>query len=391
MGATRSISRKKSLSERLKAYDIDIQRGFLPVEDPIERLPAAYQEWEDIASNFAGLLISGQLRQRLDRLPPLPLDALRTEPEWQRAMLLLSIFANGYVWAKETAAEEIASGVAVPLCELATLLGRPPIVAHASMVLQNWYKVDPAGPLALDNIAARQLFLGGMDEQWFYLVTVEIEAVGATAMPVLLEMQDAQADGAVDLLKMKLNSLTSIITEMFAALQRMPEKCDPYIFYHRVRPYVTGWAAPGVVYSGVDERPKMFAGGSAAQSSLLQAIDAALGVHHQKSAAGGFLLEMRRYMPPAHRAFVEMLEAGPGIASFVRAQAGQAAGLVSAFNDCVDILESFRKYHMEIAVRYISQQAKDAASAKGTGGTSFVPFLSATRKNTRETGIPEDK
>lgn len=390
MNSVPLTSIQKSLSERLKAYDIDIRQGFLPAEDPIEKLPIAYQEWEEIAADFAGLLISRQLRQRLDRLPPLPLNALRTEPERQRAMLLLSIFANGYVWTEESAAKEIARGVAMPLCELATLLGRPPIVAHASMVLQNWYKVDPAGPLALDNIAARQLFLGGMDEQWFYLVTVAIEAAGAAAMPLLLEMQDARENGDVDLVELKLNALAGIITEMFAILQRMPEKCDPYIFYHRVRPYVTGWPAPGVIYSGVDEKPKILAGGSAAQSSLLQAIDAALGVQHQNSAAGEFLLEMRRYMPPAHRAFVEMLEVGAGIAGFVQERTAKEPGLSSAFNDCIGILDRFRKYHMEIAVRYISHQAKDAASAKGTGGTSFVPFLSAARKNTRETGVAED-
>jgi len=28
---------------------------------------------------------------------------------------------------------------------------------------------------------------------------------------------------------------------MYATLKRMPERCDPYIYFHRVRPYIHGW------------------------------------------------------------------------------------------------------------------------------------------------------
>jgi hypothetical protein len=39
---------------------------------------------------------------------------------------------------------------------------------------------------------------------------------------------------------------------------------------------------------------------------------------------------------------------------------------------------------MEIAVRYISHQARDSGGVnKGTGGTDFVEFLSESRKETR--------
>ena len=47
------------------------------------------------------------------------------------------------------------------------------------------------------------------------------------------------------------------IKEINKIMNRMPEKCDPYIYYNRVRPYIFGWknnpATPqGVVYEGVE-------------------------------------------------------------------------------------------------------------------------------------------
>jgi indoleamine 2,3-dioxygenase len=137
------------------------------------------------------------------------------------------------------------------------------------------------------------------------------------------------------------------------------------------------------VYEGVSERPYIFAGGSAAQSSLLQAIDAALGVVHEDEKTRPFLLEMRRYMPPHHRRFVTDLAAGPTLRPFVQAHQQSHPTLTDSYNLCLQKLATFRKLHLEISVRYILHQAPDAAAAKGTGGTSFVPFLSQARKETK--------
>ena len=67
-------------------------------------------------------------------------------------------------------------------------------------------------------------------------------------------------------------------------MNRMPEKCDPFIYYNRVRPYIFGWknnpATPqGVIYEEVDEyngKPQLFRGETGAQSSIVPALDALL-------------------------------------------------------------------------------------------------------------------
>jgi len=73
---------------------------------------------------------------------------------------------------------------------------------------------------------------------------------------------------------------------MCASLKCMQEGCHPFIFYHRVRPFLSGWkqnpALPfGVLYEGVSPYKQQFYGGSAAQSSLLPFLDIGLGISHE--------------------------------------------------------------------------------------------------------------
>jgi indoleamine 2,3-dioxygenase len=214
-----------------------------------------------------------------------------------------------------------------------------------------------------------------------------VEARGAPAVAQLVRAQQAVAGGDVAALTDALSRIAGLIGEMSAALMRMYERCDPYIFFRRVRPFLASWPAPGVVYEGVSEEPHVFAGGSAGQSSLIQALDAALGVRHPSPQSSPFLAEMRHYMPPAHRRFVEALEAGPDAHAFVQARADSAPALAAAYNRCVEGLADFRRKHMEIAVRYITMQATSPAEAMGTGGTSIARFLGTARQETRESRI----
>lgn len=56
------------------------------------------------------------------------------------------------------------------------------------MVLNNWHRLDPSGPIRAENLACNSRFLGGLDETWFYTATVEIEARGGGVFGALLEV-----------------------------------------------------------------------------------------------------------------------------------------------------------------------------------------------------------
>jgi indoleamine 2,3-dioxygenase len=172
----------------------------------------------------------------------------------------------------------------------------------------------------------------------------------------------------------------------------MPEWCEPFIYYHRVRPYIHGWKnhpdiPEGVIYEGVEAyggRPQKFRGETGAQSAIVPALDAMLGVRHNEDMLSVYLQEMRTYMPPVHRAFIESLERRPPVRAFI--QKASRPALTSVFNACVDALEDFRSLHFEYAAAYIFQQAQTDPKnphAVGTGGTPFTEYL---KKHRDETG-----
>jgi indoleamine 2,3-dioxygenase len=208
---------------------------------------------------------------------------------------------------------------------------------------------------------------------------------------VLSACLDAAETGDADRLEACLATVGTSIGSMYATLRRMPEWCDPYIYYHRVRPYIHGWKSHpdlpnGVLYEGVDAyggRPQQFRGETGAQSAIVPSLDAVLGVHHQEDILRTYLMEMRTYMPPAHRRFIESLEARGSVRSFVE-QSGRAR-LIEVYNDCIARLEQFRSLHLEYAGAYIFRQAQTDPKnphAVGTGGTPFMKYLTKHRDET---------
>lgn len=78
--------------------------------------------------------------------------------------------------------------MAVPLHALAKAEDTPPLLTHMSVVLNNWRRVNPDGPINVRNLKTLCCFLGSDDEAWFYLLTVEIEARGGGVFGALLQV-----------------------------------------------------------------------------------------------------------------------------------------------------------------------------------------------------------
>ncbi|MCZ6610717.1 MAG: hypothetical protein O7A66_12010 [Alphaproteobacteria bacterium] len=378
----------------LISFGIDDERGFLPPKDPMGRLSPGFAPWEDVAHDIGKLIVAGRLRSAVDGLPRLSVSAIEDERAARRAMLVLSYLGHAYVWSADRAAEIIPETIAVPWVQLAQRLGRPPILSYASYALDNWRRIDPDGPIEIENLAIVQNFLGGADEDWFILIHVEIEARAAPAIRAIPAALGAVARDDADGLAAELSEMEASLAAMIETLRRMPEFCDPYVYFHRVRPYIHGWkdnpAVPdGVVYEGVGAYggvARKFRGETGAQSGIIPAIDAALGIVHEHDRLRVYLMEMRDYMPPGHRAFVEAVEDRSAIRRFVQGAGASDRSLLSAYDSCLRRVEEFRSIHLEYAARYIFRQAGDERAnpnSVGTGGTPFMPYLKKHRDETR--------
>jgi indoleamine 2,3-dioxygenase len=379
----------------LREYGISAERGFLPEENPLLSLPPYYQAWDQLGSQLPKLLVKGSrhVRAAVAGLPVLDTVHLDNRPQVERAMVLLSYIAHAYVWCD---ADGSASGanlvdtlpacVAVPWYQVSRKLGRLPCL-HFATVVQNWSLIDEAQPLALDNITMNQTFYGGIDEEWFFLIPIAMEAKGGGIISSIVAAQRAVNEKSVVETIECLQALHAHLSDITAILKQMRERCHPTIFYVRLRPFLHGWSnlPNGLIFEGVDElngEPQKYAGGSAAQTPLIQVIDAGLETKH----GGTFLKEMRRYMDPRHVKFLEEIEAECTIKQFVKHNE-DCTELTEAFDACLKKMGEFRSYHIQLAASYIVAQT---ASARGTGGSDFVTFLKRVRDETTHSVIRQN-
>jgi indoleamine 2,3-dioxygenase len=368
-------------SDHKGVYD----RGFLPAADPAGELPRAFEAWDELGAALPKLLAVGKARQAIERLPQCDVGTLKDAPHVERAMMLLSFFGHAAMWnpERDRAHQTVPAAVAVPWVAVARMVGRPPTLSYASHALANWRRLDPTGPLEIENLAVLQNFLGGMDEDWFILLHVHLEAAAAPAVNALLAAQSlsSNVDGDAAQLTEALDVVARCTDGLVHSLSRMRERCDPHVFFHRVQPFLHGLGTQ-VVYEGV-ESPGPLIGASAAQSPFVPFLDAALGIKHEPDALVTYLDGMRRYMPPWHREVIQTAEQGPPIRDHVLARLHTHPLLVETYNRCVEALLRFRSSHLEYPMAYIQGPASRASrDSTGTGGTPFMMYLKKLRDET---------
>lgn len=237
-----------------------------------------------------------------------------------------------------------------------------------------------------------------------------------------------------------LQSFAERLETLGSLLTRMYDNCDPHVFYHRIRPFLAGsknmgdaGLPNGVKFedgTGTQDFVQL-AGGSNAQSSILQFFDIVLGVEHRPTGAKAvdssdsegsgpptpahnFIMDMRKYMPRKHRQFLEHVTDVANIRAFVEARRSNKM-LCTAFDACLAMLRDFRDKHIQMVSRYIvvksresrshtrsvsprqapkfglAAKQKDGASKgkplRGTGGTALIQFLKQARDESGEPAI----
>src|SRR5205807_910466 len=186
----------------LASFDVSPERGFLPRRDPLATLPHRWPPiLNDLALALPKLLAARQLRAYVDALRESWSTGLgnRGLDELRSAARILSFAGHAYVWEDpHQPVDRIPASLAVPWYHVMKKLGRPPVLSYASYALDNWRRLDPTRPIELGNITLLQNFLGGLDEEWFVLVHVDIEAKAGKALAGIAQALRATADDNPD-------------------------------------------------------------------------------------------------------------------------------------------------------------------------------------------------
>ncbi|KAK5086924.1 tryptophan 2,3- dioxygenase [Lithohypha guttulata] len=401
---------------RLDDYQISPTTGFLPTELPLLCLPdPVYEKWEKIIANLQSLILSKRLRTVIDKLPVIPATHLYTEAEWRRAYTVLIFLAHGYIWGGEKPAERLPPPITYPLLQVCEHLEIPPVATYAGLCLWNYKPLFLRDGLTLENLSTLATYTGSLDEQWFYLVSVAIEAKGGSAIPVMLEAIQAARDDDKETVTECLRVVAEVIDEVASILTRMYENCDPHVFYHRIRPFLAGsknmkdaGLPHGVFYDDGSRSSgwRQYGGGSNAQSSLIQLFDIFLGVEHRPTgskatdaseseaepgvppkARHNFIHDMRQYMPGPHRRFLQAIESVANIRDFVEANY-RDRNLTIAYDACLAMLRSLRDKHIQMVSRYIIVKSREARSqSRPRSGEAQSPDNSPAGPPARGRGI----
>jgi indoleamine 2,3-dioxygenase len=251
---------------------------------------------------------------------------------------------------------------------------------------------------------------GTNDENWFYLIMIMIEGKGGEILKEIINIEDKikkkNIKYIINFLKRLHNNLV-IITKI---IKKMYEKCDPNIFYNKIRIYLSGSKndkLPNGIKIDKTNIILKYDGGSAAQSTLIQVYDTILGIKHNDYEEK-YLDNMKKYMPLKHRKYLEKIESFENIKDLIKKNSNNSK-LLKNYNKCVLQLLNFRKAHMGIVKIYVINFIKNkeeiiyktkkknelfikkSINAQGTGGTNINIFLGNIIKNTKKSIIEKKK
>ncbi len=377
---------------RFAEYEISRRLGFLTEFDAeLAKLPSELDQVSSLAMRLPQLIPTGQVRKHIDELAVLDLRdfSQQAHPNAVRmAMVHYTFLAQSYIWGQADSVHFLPECLAKPIHQLSQTTGQPPILTYSNYVLDNWRKIDNLGEVNLSNIEMIQPFLGGQDEAWFVLIHVAIEATAGKVLAEFPSVIKAAAEHDDSSMEYGLLKIIEGWSEINAIFDRMPERCDPYVYFHRVRPWIHGFKdnpglPDGVIYKGVEEyagKGQFFRGQTGSQSSIVPSMDALLKVNHAADPLRAYLDELHIYRPPAHRRFIDDVHASGNLRDAV-VTSGQGR-VKDAYNHCLDKLADFRTKHLEYAASYINKQSKGGAgnsSEVGTGGTPFMRYLKKHR------------
>ncbi len=352
----------------------------------------------NIASELPKLLLTNKVQTTIKNLKKddFSIDLLinkENEKEINLAMAHLSFIAHAFIWGGKKPEKILPEVISDPWVKLSKYLGRPPILSYASYCLDNWYKINDDQPIALDNVALINNFLGGVDEDWFVTIHVCIEDAASEAIDSAYKLSKLHENSKTDEFLLNLNRINNSLKKVNEIFSKMPEKCDPYIYYHRVRPYIFGTKdnpdlKKGLIYENqYNNEPQFFRGETGAQSSIIPFLDGALGIEHTNDNLRHYLNEMRDYMPPNHRKMIEDVE----VSSNAKELIYRSKKLIQKYNSCLEEIRKFRAQHLEYAATYIHKQAQvsnsfgsGGSTVRGTGGTPFMKYLKKHRDETNQ-------
>jgi indoleamine 2,3-dioxygenase len=368
-------------------FSVDETNGFLPIRDPLIRLPDKYNSLQKLTDSIPNLITSPNaivkpteaLEDFTDLISgesdPFVLQALFRAYCFIASAYTLELAYQTFVQTGEygQARQVLPACVAKPFVQVASMLDVYPwLDYHYAYSLGNYVKKDNSGSLDWRNLDMGCRFTNSPDEVGFIMVHVYINELS----PQLIKGINSQN---LKLVSETIEQMNSRRREMWTASRH--EK------YNDFRVFIMGIKGnekifgDGLVYSGCgcnSERkdlPRQYRGQTGAQDNIIPSLDIFTGIvdYYPENKLTEYLMDLRSYRPKCVQNFLHDLRAKYQSSKLVDQLVGRGdiTGLVYLLKT-VDQVYLFRNGHWQFVQKYIMSNVKYAFA---TGGTPITTWL----------------
>ncbi|KAF9377035.1 hypothetical protein CPC16_012025, partial [Podila verticillata] len=269
----------------IPSFMVGTQNGFLPRQDPLEKLPEEYKELEELLQKMPltlpdgskGLLALGQFGEACKSLPQYDLSkvedsellsALYRDYTFVTSAYLLepcdlSYRATGHYGLGRSV---LPKNIAVPLVQVAEKIGAKPFMEYAlSYALYNYRRVDKSKGLVWGNLELIRPFSGDPSEKGFIISHVTMVSHSGELVKNTMKTLDAAGKHNRQVFNDSLAKVVSTYEKINMEMDTMWERSLP-ADYLKFRTFIYGTKnqaimfPKGVLYEGVSDEPMFHRG-----------------------------------------------------------------------------------------------------------------------------------
>jgi len=385
-------------------FDISPQYGFLPIKPPLKKLPKEFNGvqnvlnnmpvWLDVEKKEHGYLgIEGKLLSIVKDIPNYVESIKKLDDIFimQALFRAYTFIASGYLHEPNyhhfnrtgkygKGLNILPKNIAQPLCYVADVLKQFPWQEyHYSYSLGNYVKLDSNGSFNWENLDMAASFSGTKDETGFIMLHVDINSMSPKLLEsinmsfVALENKDKQS--LIDGLK---NNYETMI-EINKKRQNMWNASN-YKNYNNFRIFIMGIEGnenifgDGVIYEGVDDKPRKYRGQTGAQDDIIPTEDifTQLIDYYPDNILTKYLMDLRKYRPTVVQDFLnDLSDQSKNIFERIKTVGGNDALIYLLA--IVSEIYSFRNGHWMFVQKYIMANTKYNVATGGTPITMWIP------------------
>ena len=380
-------------------FIVSSKNGFLPRQDPLEKLPQRFNALESLLQRMPlylpngenGLLYTGRFGEAVDE--ELPLYHVNDITD---SALLMALFRDYTFVASAYLLEPcditrrttnqfgrgrsvLPASIAVPLTEISEKISAKPFMEYAqSYALYNYRRIDKNKDLSYDNLELIRKFSGMKSEHGFILVHVDMVAKTPQLVENVIEAMEAvHADKRGDF-DSALTNMVDVLQMINSSMEGMWKRSSP-MDYMKFRTFIMGTKnqkgmfPDGVIYEGVSDEPQFYRGESGANDSIIPTMDNFLQITDKlpKNEMTDILKDFRTYRPHDHTRWLTWVENTANtlqLATYVQ----QSSTSLTLYILLLDQVREFRARHWNFAKEYIIKRTQ---YPQATGGSPMATWL----------------